>query len=194
MAKYFLPFIFIMPIKSENIHFYKKDDESFAEVPANGLTFTCRVAGMENNGDAVILLHGFPETSHMWYEIIPLLAIGGLKVIAPDQRGYSPGARPRGKKSYAMEYLVQDVLSIADSFGLAKFHLVGHDWGSAVGWGLVSNHPDRILSWTAMSVPHLTAFLNAYKTDETQKKKSEYVSFFRKPIIPEIYFCIFGYK
>mgnify|MGYP001233984157 CR=1 FL=1 len=183
-----------MVAKSSPIQYSQIDGESFANVPANGLTFTCRVAGMDNDGDAIILLHGFPETSHMWFELMPTLAKEGFRVIAPDQRGYSPGARPSGKNAYKMEYLIQDVLSIADAFGIEKFHLAGHDWGSAVGWALAYHSPDRVYSWTALSVPHLTAFLNAVMTDEVQKKKSEYISFFRKPILPELYFCIFGHK
>ena len=183
-----------MVLKSSTINYYQDDGESFAKVDANSLSFTCRIAGLDNKGDAVILLHGFPETSHMWHKLIPLLKNDGFIVIAPDQRGYSMGARPSGKNAYKIENLVQDVLSIADAFGIEKFHLVGHDWGSAVGWAIVSRFPDRIKSWTALSVPHLSAFLNSYKTNTIQKKKSQYISFFLKPFIPEIYFKIFKFK
>ena len=79
---------------TQNIHYYDNDGESFADVSTGSLTFTCRVSSMDNNGDAVILLHGFPETSRMWYDLLPLLASEGFKVVAPDQRGYSSGARP----------------------------------------------------------------------------------------------------
>jgi len=107
-----------MVLKSSTIKYYQDDGESFAKVDANSLSFTCRIAGLDNKGDAVILLHGFPETSHMWHKLIPLLKNDGFIVIAPDQRGYSMGARPSGKNAYKIENLVQDVLSIADAFGI----------------------------------------------------------------------------
>jgi pimeloyl-ACP methyl ester carboxylesterase len=149
---------------------------------------------MENDGEAVILLHGFPETSRMYYDLIPVLVSEGFKVVAPDQRGYSPGARPSKISDYSIDKLSQDVLNIADAFQFEKFHLIGHDWGSAVGWVTVAFHSDRIISWTALSVPHLDAFFEAINNDTEQKRKSQYIKFFRKPFLPEFYFSIFGYK
>ena len=69
------------------INYYNKAGEFFADIRLVDFTFNCRVAGIDNEGDAVILLHGFPETSRMWYKLIPVLANKGFKVIAPDQRG-----------------------------------------------------------------------------------------------------------
>ena len=179
---------------TQNIHYYNNDGESFADVSVGNLTFTCRVSGMDNDGDGVILLHGFPETSRMWYDLIPVLASEGFKVVAPDQRGYSQGARPPKISDYSIDKLSQDVIDIADAFQFEKFHLIGHDWGSAVGWDVVAIHSDRIISWTALSVPHLDAFLEAISTDKEQQRKSQYIKFFKKPILPELYFKIFGYK
>ena len=119
---------------SQNISFYDMDGESFADVRLDNLTFNCRVAGVENKGEAVILLHGFPETSRMWYPLMLILANEGFKVIAPDQRGYSQGARPLKISDYTIDKLSKDITDIADAFQLEKFHLIGHDWGSAVGW------------------------------------------------------------
>ena len=156
--------------------------------------FPSRVGGIENGGDPVVLLHGFPETSRMWYDLIPLLASKGFKVVALDQRGYSQGARPPKVSDYSIDKLSQDVVDIADAFQFEKFHLVGHDWGSAVGWATVAMYSDKILSWTALSVPHLDAFFEAFISDKEQQRKSQYIKFFNKPILPEIYFSIFGYK
>ncbi len=179
---------------TQNISFYAKDNESFADVNLDNFTFNCRVSGIENEGEAVILLHGFPETSRMWYQLIPILANEGFKVIAPDQRGYSQGARPSQISDYTIDKLSKDITDIADAFQLEKFHLIGHDWGSAVGWYTVSINADRIISWTALSVPHLDAFFESIYTDKEQQRKSQYMSFFKKPILPELYFKIFGYK
>mgnify|MGYP000359630084 FL=1 len=191
---YLLSIIICTMAFAQNINYYDKDGESFADVSVDELTFTCRVSGMENDGEAVILLHGFPETSRMYYDLIPVLVSEGFKVVAPDQRGYSPGARPSKISDYSIDKLSQDVIDIADAFQFEKFHLIGHDWGSAVGWVTVAFHSDRVISWTALSVPHLDAFFKAMNNNPEQQRKSQYIKFFKKPILPEFYFSIFGYK
>ena len=191
---YLLSIIICTMAFAQNINYYDKDGESFADVSVDELTFTCRVSGMENDGEAVILLHGFPETSRMYYDLIPVLVSEGFKVVAPDQRGYSPGARPSKISDYSIDKLSQDVIDIADAFQFEKFHLIGHDWGSAVGWVTVAFHSDRVISWTALSVPHLDAFFEAMNNNPEQQRKSQYIKFFKKPILPEFYFSIFGYK
>ena len=142
----------------------------------------------------VILLHGFPETAHMWMDLQSFLAESGFYVIAPNQRGYSPGARPRRVNEYKIEKLMGDILAIADSLNLDTFHLIGHDWSSAVGWGLASEYPERIISWTALSVPHPGAFALAIKNDELQHKASSYMRLFQWPLIPEIFLKSKEYK
>ena len=160
------------------------------KININKLEFDVRTGGLSNEGDAVILLHGFPETSHMYSNLIDLLSNNGYKVIAPDQRGYSQYARPDSKKEYLIDYLVEDIFLIADHFDFKKFHLVGHDWGASIGWVASSNKPERIITWTALSVPHLDAFSDALQSDNDQKKKSRYFKFFRIPFIPEFYFSL----
>lgn len=150
----------------------------------NGMTFKCRVAG-NPTGEPVILLHGWPETSHMWIGLMEKLSAEGYYCIAPDQRGFSPQARPEKVKDYAIEFLAEDVIGIADAFGIKNFQLVGHDWGSAIGWAVVAFHPERVKSWTAMSVPHLKAFSDAIRFDKKQKKMSQYMAFFQWRGIPE---------
>src|SRR6185369_7464160 len=87
----------------------------------------------------------------------PALHAAGLRTIAPDQRGYSPGARPAGVEAYSMHRVVADALGLLDAYGLARAHVVGHDWGAAVGWNLAGRHPDRVATLTAISVPHPAA-------------------------------------
>ena len=179
---------------AQNINFYNKNNEFFADVKTQDFTFTCRVGGMENDKETIFLLHGFPETSRMWNDLIKVLVNEGYRIIAPNQRGYSEGARPSKVSDYTIDKLSQDVINIANEFNIDRFHLVGHDWGSAVGWYIVSKYSDRIITWSALSVPHLDAFVYSMRNDKTQKKKSEYIKFFNKPIIPEIYFKIFSYR
>lgn len=179
---------------ANDIKYYNLNDEHFADITVNNLTFNARVGGLDNDGDPIILLHGFPETSRMWKDLISNLNSNDFRVVAPDQRGYSPGARPKGIDSYKIDYLAKDIIDIANKLGFEKFHLAGHDWGSAVGWYIASAYPERLLSWTALSVPHMDAFINAMDNDKIQKRKSSYISFFTKPLLPELYFKIFNYK
>lgn len=158
------------------------------ELTANGMTFRCRVCGLENSGEPVILLHGFPETSHMWEGVLISLASQGYRCLAPDQRGYSPGARPKDIADYDIKEIASDTIALADAVGFQKFHLVGHDWGAGCGWTVVQLYSDRLNSWSALSIPHMAAFDTAKKTDPEQKKLSWYMDAFQIPIIPEVVF------
>lgn len=151
---------------------------------ANGLIFKVRVAGNPSD-EPVILLHGWPETSHMWTRLMEKLSAEGYYCIAPDQRGFSPQARPTDVKDYEIEKLASDVVGIADAFGIQHFQLIGHDWGSAIGWAVVGLYPERVKSWTAISVPHLKAFSDAVRFNKKQKKMSQYMAFFQWRGIPE---------
>lgn len=123
----------------------------------------------------VVLLHGFPETSAQWRPVTPLLTRAGFRVVAPDQRGYSAGARPSGTAPYRLDRLVADVLGMLDALGLDSAHLVGHDWGSVVAWCTAARHPERVRTLTAVSVPHPRAFAWARRTDPDQQRRSSYI-------------------
>ncbi|NJN51204.1 MAG: alpha/beta fold hydrolase [Gammaproteobacteria bacterium] len=151
------------------------------------MEFRARVAGLENTGTPVLLLHGFPETSAMWIPLIDALAATGHRVAAFDQRGYSPLARPDEVADYEMPKLVDDVLAMADALGWDRFHLVGHDWGSAVGWTTVMQSR-RVISWTSLSIPHTAAFGAALANDPEQQRRSRYFMLFRTPWLPEMLF------
>ncbi|MGI8792538.1 MAG: alpha/beta fold hydrolase [Acidimicrobiales bacterium] len=146
-----------------------------------GLNFTARAAG-PSDGRLVLLLHGFPETSRSWVHQLEALGRAGYRAIAPDQRGYSAGARPEGVDAYRMDHLVADVLAVADVAGGEQFDLVGHDWGGAVAWALASAHPDRLRTLTAVSTPHPMAFAAVLGQGEgDQASRSSYIEFFRDP-------------
>lgn len=154
------------------------------ELEANGLTFTVRRAG-PSTGRGVILLHGFPQTSACFSATAEVLGEAGYRVLAPDQRGYSPGARPDRVEDYAGRELVADVLALADAAGMETFDLVGHDWGGMVGWWAAGQHPERVRSLTAVSTPHPAAFAAALATDADQGSRSAYLDLFRRPEEPE---------
>ncbi|WP_420752696.1 alpha/beta fold hydrolase [Rhodococcus sp. O3] len=149
-----------------------------SRVALGDLTFDVRVAGPED-GPPLVLLHGFPETGRSWEPAGRLLADAGLRVIVPDQRGYSPGARPTEVSAYAVGELVGDVLGLLDSFGIEAAHVAGHDFGAVVGWHLAARHPDRVRTLTAVSVPHPGAYSWALQHDADQKSRSAYIKLFR---------------
>ena len=154
------------------------------KIRINQLEFDCLVSGNEND-ELVLLLHGFPESAYMYRNLMEDLNSNGYYCIAPNLRGYSKGARLKGKKNYGIDYLVSDVLGFAKSANKDRFHLVGHDWGSAIGWQVVHDHPDLIISWTALSVPHPQSFFHAVLNDPDQQEKSKYIKLFQLPMLPE---------
>jgi pimeloyl-ACP methyl ester carboxylesterase len=126
------------------------------QVIHDALTFDVVDAG-PTDGEVVVLLHGFPQDSSAWDQVAQTLAAAGFRTLAPDQRGYSPGARPTGAGAYTVRRLVDDLWAVLDAAGVDQAHVVGHDWGAAVAWGAAADRPDRLRSLTALSVPHPAA-------------------------------------
>jgi pimeloyl-ACP methyl ester carboxylesterase len=153
-------------------------------IPLGGLTFDVAVGGPAD-GRPVLLLHGFPENSTMWDDVLPYLHAAGLRTFAPDQRGYSPGARPADVPAYAVGELVGDVLGLLDALELPAVDLVGHDWGAVVSWHVAGRHPDRVRTLTAVSVPHPAAYAAALRRDAHQQRLSAYILAFRVPVVAE---------
>jgi pimeloyl-ACP methyl ester carboxylesterase len=143
------------------------------------LVFDARADGPAD-GELVLLLHGFPQTSLSWRNQLGALAAAGYRAVAPDQRGYSPGARPAEVGEYRVDRLVGDVLGFADELGVERFHLVGHDWGGAVAWQVAGRHPERLRTVTSVSTPHPGAFRRSIQDGE-QRDRSSYILFFRSP-------------
>jgi pimeloyl-ACP methyl ester carboxylesterase len=147
------------------------------------LTFDVRDAGPAD-GTPVVLLHGFPQDSSSFDRLTPALHSAGLRTLAPDQRGYSPGARPTGRSAYRAREVVDDVLALLDAAGLESAHVVGHDWGGMVAWSLAAWHPWRVRTLTALSVPHPAAMASALLHSD-QALRSGYMAFFQLPAVPE---------
>lgn len=156
---------------------------TIATADAGELTFD--LLRSEVDGPQVIALHGFPQGARAWSRVAGLLAEQGIGLVAIDQRGYSPSARPDGVEHYADRILSADVLAIADALKLERFHLTGHDWGSHVAWVSAAQHPDRVQSLTAVSIPHPSAFSRAFREDPDQATRSEYFRLFWQPDIGE---------
>ena len=148
-----------------------------------GLTFDVLDSGPAD-GVPVVLLHGWPQFNTSWDGVADRLVAHGYRCLAPNQRGYSPRARPMRRRDYTSDELVADVVALLDAAGLPKVHLVGHDWGAAVAWGVAAQAPDRLATLTALSVPHPAAFLKAIPTSR-QGLSSWYIYAFQFPKIPE---------
>lgn len=147
------------------------------------LVFDVRDSGPAD-GEPVVLLHGFPQDSGAFDRLSPVLHSAGLRTLAPDQRGYSPGARPAGRSAYALREVVDDVLALLDAAGLPSAHVVGHDWGGIAAWALAAWHPWRVRTLTALSVPHPAAMSQALVHSD-QALRSSYIAFFQLPLVPE---------
>jgi pimeloyl-ACP methyl ester carboxylesterase len=148
------------------------------------LTFDVIDAGPAD-GPVVILLHGFPQFNTSWNAVIDRLTARGYRCLAPNQRGYSPGARPTRRRDYRTPEIVEDIRALIDASGAERVHLVGHDWGAAAAWAAAAELSDRIATVTPLSVPHPAAFLRALVTSR-QGLLSWYMYAIQLPWLPEL--------
>lgn len=150
-------------------------------VNVRGVQLRVRVGGPAD-GPVVLLLHGFPQYGGMWDAVVPALHERGFRTYAPDQRGYSPVEstavfmEESFVDGFRMPNLVADMVALLDEVGVDRAHVVGHDWGSVVGWHLAGSHVDRVRTFTALSVPHPDAVGRARHVDGSdQKERSSYM-------------------
>jgi pimeloyl-ACP methyl ester carboxylesterase len=137
-----------------------------------------------SDGEPILLLHGFPQHASSWNALTPLLNEQGYRTLAMNQRGYSPRANPPGRGAYRIPELVADAVAVIDELADGKAHVVGHDWGAAVTWGIGMSRPEKARTLTALSVPHTGAFLTSMLRSR-QMLKSWYMGMFQIPWVPE---------
>lgn len=110
---------------------------------------------------ALLLLHGYPETSTMWHRLAPLLA-GDYSLVIPDLRGYGDSGKPPSLPDAANQSkraMAADMAELMTALGHTSFHVAGHDRGARVLHRLCLDHPARILSACIMDIaPTLTTF------------------------------------
>jgi pimeloyl-ACP methyl ester carboxylesterase len=147
------------------------------------LTFDVIDRGPED-GPPVVLLHGFPQFNTSWSAVMDRLVACGYRCLAPNQRGYSPRARPPRRRDYVATELVADAVALIDSLAVPKVHLVGHDLGAAVAWEVAAEAPERLGTLTALSGPHPAAFRKALVTSR-QALASWYMYVLQLPRLPE---------
>ncbi|MCW2800196.1 MAG: Alpha/beta hydrolase [Aeromicrobium sp.] len=135
------------------------------------------------DGIPVVLLHGFPERASCWNAVSEQLHSHGIRTYAPDQRGYSPGARPRSRFAYGAKALTSDTVALIEAIGAGPVHLVAHDLGGIVAWSVAGNHPE-LASTLTVAAPHPGAFVKSMFTSR-QGFKSYYMGMFQVPVLPE---------
>jgi pimeloyl-ACP methyl ester carboxylesterase len=130
----------------------------------------------EGVGTPVLLLHGFPDSSHVWRYQVPALAAAGMRVIAPDLRGFGESDRPERVEDYAITRSVADMVTVMNELGIDRAHVVGHDWGAGLAWALAAFVPKRVDRLVVLSIGHPNTL-----RDQTieQREKSWYQLLFQ---------------
>lgn len=143
-------------------------------------------------GEAIVFLHGFPESHRTWRHQLHALS-GDFHVVAPDQRGFGGSDKPEGVENYETSKPVSDLIALADALEIGRFTLVGHDWGGAAAWTAAMRHPDRIKRLVIVNAPHPSIFQKTLIDDEAQRAASQYIRAFRAPGM-EIAIRAMGYE
>ncbi len=166
----------------------------------NGITLNVIDEGTEGD-PVVLLLHGFPDSCQVWRNQIPALRASGYRVVAPDLRGFGMSSKPPTQADYEVHKACIDVLGTLINLGIGKFHLVGHDWGALVAWGLAAPLSQPTLDQQLAGMPPALATMfrslpvkpqlqslaalsvghpGAYKEPSVeQREKSWYIYFFQ---------------
>jgi len=129
----------------------------------------------------LIFLHGFPESHRTWRHQIAHFK-DRYRCIAPDQRGYRGSSKPQDVSAYTPSKLIGDIFLLADALGIAKFTIVGHDWGGAIAWGVaLGGQHMRVERAVIANAPHPSIFQKLLYIHRGQREASQYIRGFRDP-------------
>jgi len=149
------------------------DRQVSKRIAADGVTLAVQDEG---EGPAVLLLHGFPDSSKVWRNQVPRLVDAGLRVVVPDLRGFGESDRPDGIDDYGVRRSVRDLHAVLDTLDIERARVVGHDFGAVVAWVFAGTAPDRVERLVAMSVGHPNT---ARERTVEQREKAWYQLFFQ---------------
>jgi pimeloyl-ACP methyl ester carboxylesterase len=124
----------------------------YAEV--NGIRIGFYEAGPKTDKPPLVLCHGWPEIAFSWRHQIRALSEAGIRVIAPDQRGYGATDRPEPVEAYDIENLTADLVGLLDHLEIDKAIFVGHDWGGFIVWQMPLRHSSRVAGVIGINTPH----------------------------------------
>ena len=168
-------------------------------VTSNGIRLATYELG-DSSKPTVLLVHGWPDTHHLWTHIAPRLA-ERYHVVAYDCRGFGESDRPRQVAAYSLDELADDLYAVAESVSPDDaVHVVAHDWGSVQTWEAVSRPRAnaRIASFVSVSGPnldHLGQFVRDQVASPTprhlrnvlaQSMSSAYTGLFQLPVLPNV--------
>ena len=123
-------------------------------IATNGIELSVYIGGPED-GLPILLLHGWPELAYSWSPLWDDLTAAGLRVIAPDLRGYGGSDAPPDASAYGIDTLVADLTGLLDGLGIEKAIWCGHDWGGLISWPGAALAGDRFLGAIGVNTPHL---------------------------------------
>ena len=136
-------------------------------VPTNGIHLSVATQG-DPGAPVVLLLHGWPGTSHNWRQQMQPIADAGFRAVAPDLRGFGYSACPQDVGSYGINAIAADLLGLLgalDPKGVRRCAaVVGHDWGATIAWHLALLHPDAFPAIVSLGIP--PSFIGALGSDE----------------------------
>ena len=143
-----------------------------SRIDVDGVGIDYQVTG---EGRPVLLLHGWPDSGRLWRHQVPALAEAGFQVIVPDLRGFGRSGKPEAVEAYSLPFVAGDVMAILADLEITQAHVVGHDWGAALGWALASLAPGSVDHLVALSVGNPVTFLRTLE----QHEKSWYMLLFQ---------------
>lgn len=123
-------------------------------IAVNGVELEVFEAGRENNGNPIVLCHGWPEHAFAWRHQVPALVAAGYHVIVPNQRGYGNSSCPEDVTAYDIAHLTGDLAALLDHYGYKDAIFVGHDWGANVVWSMAQLHPKRVRKIINLALPY----------------------------------------
>jgi pimeloyl-ACP methyl ester carboxylesterase len=142
-----------------------------------------------DDGEPVLLMHGWPDSHRLWRHQVKALTDAGFRTIAPDLRGFGDSDKPTDVEAYKVAHCVVDMIAVLDACDVEKANVVCHDWGAVAGWGVAAFAPDRVLRLAALSVGHPAAFVDA---GFAQRMRSLYMLLFNLEDIAEEWFGRYG--
>jgi soluble epoxide hydrolase / lipid-phosphate phosphatase len=127
------------------------------------------------DGQPIVLVHGWPQTSWAWRHQLAELGARGYRVIAPDLRGTGGSTVFKRFDDYALRHHVGDLIALVDAFEIDQATWVGHDWGAPAVWSAARHHPERFAAGGSLSTPY----------DTLERGFERVTSFVRRDVYPE---------
>ena len=153
------------------------------DLEINGVRLEIDMCGDQGSDRLALCLHGFPEHAISWRFQMPLLSDLGMKVWAPNLRGYGNSAAPMGIDDYSIEKLVDDVAGLIDAADCEHVTVIAHDWGGMIAWYFAIRQVRALDKLIICNAPHPEAMRSAMGL--RQLMHSWYAFFFQLPLLPE---------